>query len=79
MMDIKTIFLACGLAFLLWSCVGVSAQEPAQMAPSAMTDTGPCYAAVLAQVRDAWPSLERFDRAVLAMQAIDVCEGEPQP
>lgn len=72
-MDIKTILIGGGLAFLLWSCSGVNAQEPAQATQPA--DTRGCYAAALATVRDQWPALSQLQRAALGAQAIQICEG----
>ena len=79
-MDIKTLLIGGGLAFLLWSCgglestrSGVSAQEPAQATQPA--DPRGCYAAALATVRDQWPALSQLQRAALGAQAIQICEG----
>lgn len=71
-MDIKTLLIGCGLAFLLWSCRGVSAQETPATQP---TDSRGCYAAALAAVRDQWPALSQLQRAALGAQAIQICEG----
>ena len=73
-MDIKTLLIGGGLAFLLWSCGGVSAQEPAQATQPAADPRG-CYAAALATVRDQWPALSQLQRAALGAQAIQICEG----
>ena len=59
-MDIKTILIAAGLVFVLWSCAGVSA-APATM--STAPDSTACYDAALAAVRDVWPALSQFQRA----------------
>lgn len=72
-MDIKTLLIGGGLAFLLWSCGGVSAQGPAQATTPA--DPRGCYAAALATVRDQWPALSQLQRAALGAQAIQICEG----
>lgn len=79
-MDIKTLLIGGGLAFLLWSCGGVSAQvsdaraqEPAQATTPA--DPRGCYATALATVRDQWPALSQLQRAALGAQAIQICEG----
>lgn len=72
-MDIKTLLIGGGLAFLLWSCGGVNAQGPAQATTPA--DPRGCYATALATVRDQWPALSQLQRAALGAQAIQICEG----
>lgn len=74
-MDIKTILIAAGLVFVLWSCSGVSAQPQADAVPT--IDTATCYSQIHAAVRGDWAQLSRAQRAIIGFQSIQACEGQP--
>ena len=77
MIDLKTALIMAGAVFLIWSCSGVQAQEPAA-SMSTVVDKDACYQSVNAQVRGVWAALDMGTRAGLAMEAIALCEGGGQ-
>lgn len=73
-MDIKTILIAAGLVFVLWSCASVSAQPQTTTAPT--VDPTTCYSQIHGAVRDDWAQLSRAQRAIIGFQSIQACEGK---
>lgn len=72
-MDIKTILIALGLIFVLWSCSGVNAQPQTTTAPT--IDPATCYAQIHGAVRADWAQLSRAQRAIIGIKSIQACEG----
>lgn len=79
MMDIKTILIALGLIFVLWSCAGMDARLGAIDAAGAtlVPDPATCYSQIHGAVRDDWAQLNEAQRLLIGMKSIKVCEGQP--
>lgn len=73
-MDIKTILIAGGLIFVLWSCAGVNAAPQADAAPT--VDPTTCYAQIHGAVRADWAQLSRAQRAIIGIKSIQACEEQ---
>lgn len=76
MMDIKTVLIGVGLVFVLWSCVGVSAQ-PATTTTAPTIDPASCYSQINGMVRSDWAQLSRAQRAIIGIKSIQTCEAQP--
>lgn len=72
-MDIKLVLIICGLAFVLWSCGGINAQEQ----PPSTIDTAGCYAEINNAVRSDWAALSPAQRALMGIKSIQICEAQP--
>lgn len=74
-MDAKTILIACGLIAALW-LGGCFPNAQASTQPQPTFNSQDCYNHANGIVSPAWAGMNRIQRAVLAMQIINTCEGK---
>lgn len=75
-MDTKSILIAVGLIAALWlgGCFPTAQASTGQAQPA--FNSQDCYNHANGVVSPAWAGMNRIQRAVLAMQIINTCEGK---
>jgi hypothetical protein len=75
-MDTKTILIVVGLVVALWlgGCFPSAQASTGQAQPP--LDSQACYNHANGIVSPAWAGMNKIQRAVLAMQVINTCEGK---
>lgn len=67
----KNLLILAGLILLLYACTPVHAQTT----PPTQEEIAACYDRINAAARDQWAQMNRAQRLMVGLRAIDACEG----